>query len=207
MRAIKNGIFLSWPGLTHDAVNKFLTNTIPTSFGYLHQEQQNLQSTKMADSDFFPNAEKPNRKTYHIYTKVEIFSASNKVYGDLTDRFLYMSARGHQYFLVVYDYDSNAIMVELLKSRSGPDIKNAYMPIYNRLLKRGCAPVTFILDNDVSKDLLNTFENNNITHQQVPLEVHRRNAAVSMPFKLERIISLQASVQLIRLFQFLNGID
>ena len=127
--------------------------------------------------DYFPPAETPNTKTNQIFTKIDNFSVTSKAYGDLTGRFPYQSSRGNQYFLVVYDYDSYAILVELLKSRSGSDIKKAYMTIYQRLEKRGCAPSMFILDNEISKELLTAFENNNIKHQLVPPEVHRRNAA------------------------------
>ena len=49
LRAIKNGNFISWPGLTYEAVNKFLSNTIPTAFGHLQQGRQNLQSTKQTE--------------------------------------------------------------------------------------------------------------------------------------------------------------
>ena len=71
------------------------------------------------------------------------FKQTNKADGDLTGRFLYVSWRGNQYFLIVDDYNSNAIIlvVELLKSRTGTEIKIAYMTIvYNKLAAKGCAP-------------------------------------------------------------------
>ncbi len=105
------------------------------------------------------------------------FWLTAKAYGDLTGRFPYQSSCGNQYFLVVYNYDSNAILVELLKYRNGTKIKNPYLAIINRLTTHGCAPSTFILDNEVSTNLLTTFRNKNIHFQLVPPEVHRRNAA------------------------------
>ena len=42
IRAIRNGNFHSWPGLTTETVIKFLTPTIATHFGHLKQERQNL---------------------------------------------------------------------------------------------------------------------------------------------------------------------
>ena len=68
----------------------------------------------------------------------------------MTGRFPYVSSKCNQYLLVVYDYDSNAILVEVLKSRSGTDINNAYMTIFLRLAKQECAPSTFTLDNEIS---------------------------------------------------------
>ena len=179
LKAIKNGNFISWPGLTTENVTKYLQMTIPTALGHMKQERQNLQSTKQIDmdADFFPPPELPNQKRHEIFVQLTPFQATDKAYGDITGRFPYMSSRGNQYFLVIYDYDSNAILVEVLKSRSGTDIKNAYMSIYTKLASRGCAPRTFILDNEISSELTQAFTKKKIKYQLVPPEVHRRNAA------------------------------
>ena len=79
-------------------------------------------------------AETSNKKNHRIFAKVEDFSTTSKAYGDLTGIFSYTSTKGNQYFLVIYDYDSNAFLVELLTSQSGIDIKNAYLIIYNKLM-------------------------------------------------------------------------
>ena len=130
-----------------------------------------------SDNDHFPSPDIPNRKTHDVYVHFEPFGHTIKAYGDLTGRFPYQSSCRNQYFLVVYNYNSNAILVELLKSCNGTEIKNAYLTIINRLTTYGCAPSTFIVDHEVSTDLLTTFRNKNINFQQVPPEVHRRNAA------------------------------
>ena len=44
--AVNKSFFNSWPGLTPDLVKKHLTTSTPTTQGHLHQEKQNLQSTK-----------------------------------------------------------------------------------------------------------------------------------------------------------------
>ena len=46
LRAVQNGNFQSWPGLTPDLIRKHLTPMIATHFGHLNQERQNLQSTQ-----------------------------------------------------------------------------------------------------------------------------------------------------------------
>ena len=51
------------------------------------------------------------------------------------------------------------------------------MNIYNKLSSRGCAPQSFILDNETSGELLNAFQNNKVQYQLVPPDNHRRNAA------------------------------
>ena len=49
MRAIQNGFFKSWPGLTKNLVLKSLDQSIHTSMGHIRQERQGLQSTKTLD--------------------------------------------------------------------------------------------------------------------------------------------------------------
>ena len=51
------------------------------------------------------------------------------------------------------------------------------MTIYQKLKKRGHAPKTFILDNEVSDTLVNAFEQNNLVYQKVPPHNKRTNAA------------------------------
>ena len=168
LAAIKNGNFLTWPGFTYENVNKYLDNSIVTNMSHLQQERQNLQSTKPTPVV---------HKTHKTYVTIAPFKTTNKAYGDLTGRFPYVSSRGDQYFLPVYDYDSNKILVKVLKSKSGKEIKHAYMTIFHKLARRGCAPSTFILDNEISKELTTAFIQNDITYHLVPPEVKRRNAA------------------------------
>ena len=76
------------------------------------------------------------------------FQASNKAYEDLTPKIpLYVYQMEINIFLVIYYYNSNAILAEVLKGRSGADMKNAYMSIYVKLESQDCAPSAFILDN------------------------------------------------------------
>ena len=102
---------------------------------------------------------------------------TKKTYGDLTGRFPYTSSRGNQYFLVIYNYDSNAILVELLKSRSGTELSSAYNCACDWSSRSGCPPKFFMLDNKIPTDLSNVFDQKNIKHQLVPPENYRRNAA------------------------------
>ena len=43
---------------------------------------------------------------------------TGKIYTDQTGRFPVTSSKGSKYLMVLYDYDSNAILSEPLKSRS-----------------------------------------------------------------------------------------
>ena len=77
------------------------------------------------------------------------FEAKDTSYGDLTGRFPFTSSQGNAYILVIYDYDSNAILAEPLQSRQGFQIKKAYDKIITFLASRGAKPKVFILDNEM----------------------------------------------------------
>ena len=116
-------------------------------------------------------------KTYETLCTIVPFKPESKAYGDLTDRLPFTSSRGNQYFVLLYDYDSNLIMVEVIPDWNAETITKAYMKMYNKLKSKGHPPITFILDNEVSGYLVNAFELEDIDYQKVPPHVHRRNAA------------------------------
>ena len=47
LHAIKNGNFLTWPGLNIPNITRFLPDPIAKALGHLDQERSNLQSTKL----------------------------------------------------------------------------------------------------------------------------------------------------------------
>ena len=104
--------------------------------GHLDQEHQGLQSTKSKalnhilkdeihsdfKADFFPTSYNP-KKTHDCVATLVPFQTSKKGYMDLTGHFPHKSSSGNEYLLVVYDYDSNAILAEALSSCQGGEIK------------------------------------------------------------------------------------
>ena len=154
LKAIKNGNFLGWPGLTVENVTRNLVIPPATAKGHLNQEKQHLQSTKNTellhqiddDTDFFPLPDTtPPIRTNNIMALVVPFRERNTTYSDQTGRFPHISSRGNAYLLIVYDYDSNAILVEPLKSRAAAGIKNAWLKINTFLESRGRKPDLHIL--------------------------------------------------------------
>ena len=197
-QAIKNGNFHSWPGLQNLSLYKHMKRTIATSMGHLDQEQQGLQSTKSykdallspasvtpsiklnsdITDDFFPTTSKlPVIKTHDCVAKIIPFTQANKGFMDLTGRFPHISTRGCEYILVVYDYDSNAILVEALKNRRGSEITRAWNKIHSRLKNRGAAPNIYVLDNECSADLKLAMTEQNIDWQLATPYLHRVNSA------------------------------
>ena len=153
LQAVKNGNFITWPGLTATAVEKHYKRTIYVAKGHLNQERQGLQSTKeipviplspeeefLINNDYFPHDENLQQPTHDALAAIIPFEARMTGYSDLTGRFPFKSSRGNQYVLVVYDYDSNAILAEAIPNRQAASIRDAFIKIVNKLSTRGAKP-------------------------------------------------------------------
>jgi hypothetical protein len=120
IQAIQRNFFRSWPGLTTAAVRQHLTPSKATTKGHLDQTRKNIRSTKKAtshdvnlDLDAMPIQDTDNKEmSFQFATIVD----SGRIYTDQTGCFPVTSSQGNQYILVLYDYDSNAILVEPLKN-------------------------------------------------------------------------------------------
>jgi hypothetical protein len=86
----------------------------------MDQTRKNIRSTRtttanptdIATSSITPTQETNNPITNNIFASI---TDAGKIYIDQTGRFLVTSSQGHQYILVLYDYDTNAILTEPLK--------------------------------------------------------------------------------------------
>lgn len=161
LSAIRKGHFLTWPGLITSLITRHLPPSPFTAKGHMNQEQKHLQSTKKKsykdallhttpspspsistqspeeDSDFHPTPDSTQPKTHNCFAIILDTSNSNTGYMDLTGRFPYRSSRGYQYLLIIYDYDSNAILVAPLKNRKSETIIEAQVPItFNSYLQK-----------------------------------------------------------------------
>ena len=59
-----------------------------------------------------------------------------------------------KYILVLYDYDSNAILARAMKNNKGQAITTAYESIYNKLTEAGITPILQYFDNETSTELI-----------------------------------------------------
>jgi hypothetical protein len=176
--AIKNGNFITWPGIDTISLDRDLPKSVASTKGHLDQERKNLQSTRTAqpilnpistdDDDpdnFFPAPDTPNLKSFEAYAQIIPFVAKNTAYHDLTGRFPHRSARGNEYLLIVYDHDSNSILQSPLKNKTGAEIKRGWVSIHEHLAKGGNQPKLYILDNEASADLKRTLRKYELTYQ------------------------------------------
>ena len=100
-----------------------------------------------------------------------------KAYGDLTGQFPFKSSRGNSYIYVLYNHDSNAILVEPVQNRQAQTLAKAWKVLTDRLWQRGHVYTHFVLDNELLNDLKQAFQKYNIKHECVPPNLHWRNSA------------------------------
>lgn len=132
MKAIDNNQFATWPGLTSSIVHQHLPKSPATDKGHLKWLRQNIWSTK-------PNRTKREEEittmiSQHndIYPKWEYFQEENKtnffcfaaiadmiegtIYTNNTGKFPVRSIENVIYIFLLYNFNSNAILVKTLKT-------------------------------------------------------------------------------------------
>jgi hypothetical protein len=176
--AIKNGNFTSWPGLTEHAVEKHLSKSISTTKGHLNQQRQNARTTKVKDPKVIitePDLDQ-GIKTQYVYAAT---IDAGQIYTDQTGIFPVVSRKGNKYIMILYDYDSNAILAQPIKDRTAPELLRAFQGMEQEFVARGLKPKLMKLDNEASRLLKTYLHQQNITFQLVPPYSPRRNAAES----------------------------
>ena len=181
-KALQKGYIHGLPGLNVKTLRRFKPNSKATAKGHLDQVRQNLQLTKpkkcdptATDQDTFPELDSPNKQTFYCYATVE--EMTGQIYTDQTGRFPVPSKLGNNYVMVLYDYDSNAILAQPCKTRKGPCLLDAYKKLLGRLKKAGLTPRLQRLDNECSTALKEYMYDENIDFQLAPPGIHQRNSA------------------------------
>ena len=186
LQAIRNGHYATWPGLTVENVRRYLPKSTATVKGHLDQTRKNQRSTKpkvtIEDTDEHDIVAHPpitdGKRTHFVYAAiVDAPNESGRVYTDQTGKFPVTSRKGSKYIMVLYDYDSNAILTEPMTSKTGPEMIRAYTKLHDRLVASGLKPRLQWLDNEASAGLKQFLNEQDIKFQLVPPAMHRRNAA------------------------------
>jgi hypothetical protein len=79
--------------------------------------------------------------------------------------------------MVLYDYDSNAILAKPIKDRTSPELLKEFQFMEQELVARGLKPKLMKLDNEASKLLKDYLYQQDITFQLVPPYNHSCNSA------------------------------
>ena len=140
-KAIQHGNLLSWLGIENLSFSKLIGTTMAIELVHLDQESKNLKSTA---TDCKHEIIEPNVSLAGTYVNLitptlheEPYKQKYKIYSDQIGRFSYVSSRGNQYILVLYDQDYNAIFVELLKRRYGTQLAVDFKQCYDKLILKG----------------------------------------------------------------------
>jgi hypothetical protein len=96
---------------------------------------------------------------------------------DQTGRFPIVSSKGNKYIMVLYHYDSNAILAKPIKDRTSPELLKAFQFMEQELVARGLKPKLMKLDIEASKLLKDYLYQQDITFQLVPPYSHICNSS------------------------------
>jgi hypothetical protein len=88
-----------------------------------------------------------------------------------------VSSKGNKYIIILYDYDSNAILAQPIKDRTAPELLRAFQVMEQELVAHGLKPKLMKMDNEASKLLKTYLHQQNITFKLVTPYIHRQNAA------------------------------
>ncbi len=176
-KAVKNGQFVSWPGLTAAAVANHFPESEETIKGHARKKRSGLRSTRHKQSCEVNTNNEDNAidapATKHREIFMRMYNASKEeelhsIYSDQTGRFPKKSSKGNQYIMVLAHINSGAILVAAMKDRTSGKMKRAYQSLIDRLKTRIIRPKHHVLDNECSDDFKAIIKRNQMTYQLVP---------------------------------------
>ena len=182
LAAIRVGNYPMWPGLTYKNAKTYHPITGETLKGHMTYTRQGVRSTKRKATPPNPTREVsqissdiPTTKSNELFVVVEPVS---KLYTDDMGRFPIRSRSGHRYIMLVFHYNSNAILIEPFQSHHDCHRIAAYSCIMTRLRERGHAVDLQVLANEARKEYRRVITQIwKTTFQLVPPDFHRRNVA------------------------------
>jgi hypothetical protein len=122
----------------------------------LNQQRKNARTTKIKDAKFIVTETDIDHgiKTHFVYAAT---IDAGQIYTDQTGRFPVVSSKGNTYIMILYDYDSNAILEQPIKDRTAPELLKAFQVMEQQLMARGLKPKLMKLDDEASKLLKRIF--------------------------------------------------
>jgi hypothetical protein len=168
LKAVKAGNFVGWPLLTEKNISKYYPETDETPKGHMNQQRKNVRSTKKPFEVCQAAAALRGKKVKDVF--VRTYDVRETIFSDQTGQFPTKSKSGNKYIMVMVEIDSNAILVEPMKSRKDAEMIRAY----DKLVKRLNAMPTFIHKNTCWTTKYQPTER---AHQETTQIQHRISAA------------------------------
>jgi hypothetical protein len=181
--ALLKGFIPPLPGLTVALLRKYSPNLEATAMGHMDNIKKNVRSTKKVrfqatqedETGVFPPPQADNTRSNMCF--LASTEPKHIVYSDQTGRLPHPSNTGNNYIMLVYDHDSNAILLRAYKNKTAPVLTATMKEIYTVLSKGGCKPQFHRLDNECPKELQDFLEQSGTSYQLTPPNDHRTNAA------------------------------
>jgi hypothetical protein len=131
VKAIKNGNYVSWPGLTIDTVNEHFPESIEPQQGHMKKQRQNVRSTK--EKQIVKETGEDEVLTRAVAKHnilVKVLNAHNTVYSNQTGRLPVQSNRGNCFLVVFYDVNSNYVDAVPMKNHQDNSMIQAYQNLW-----------------------------------------------------------------------------
>ena len=125
IKAIKVGNYIGWSMLNKRNLVKYYPETTKTPKGHLNQSRENVRSTKSKRTPLkVPNtATLRGLKVHNKY--ISVYEVRNTVLSDQTGKSQKRLQRGNKYIMVMVKIDSNALLVNTIKSRKDAELTRA----------------------------------------------------------------------------------
>ena len=183
IKAINAGYYLTWPGLTAARVRRFLPKTEETAIGHMQAQRGHVRSTKpsVTSPELRTALDKVRNLRLHLLSTSELEADwKHMTASDQTGRFPLTSRRGHQYIMILYDYDTNYIFAEPIKSRHQDELVRAYKKCHDILTGRGFRIRFHKMDNETSNSLAAAIAADGVEVEYAPPHDHKSNIAERM---------------------------
>ena len=106
-----------------------------------------------------------------------MFAAREQTFSNQTGEFLLPSSIGNKYIMLLYDFDTNAILVQAFPNRSAETLCKTFSNLFNRLCTAGHCPTLHCLDNECPAELKTFLIEQHVDFQLAPPGCHRQNSA------------------------------
>ena len=118
LKAIAAGNFKGWPLLNVRNVKRYYPETMETPKGHMNQTRKNVRSTKVLETSDATTLK--GKKVRDI--GIHVYNVRETIFSNQTGKFPKLSQQGYKYMMVMVEIDSNAILVEPMKSRKDEEM-------------------------------------------------------------------------------------
>ena len=182
-KAIDSGFFATWPELTSDLIRKDLPLSVPSIMSHMQRTPKEVQSTLVPIVPLLPESplappRSPISRDHLVSPSVIEFDKLNAMIStDQPGRFPFTSTRGMNYIFLLYNHDSNAILIHPIKSRQAHHLVEGYDACYAKLQTAGITPVLHKLDNEISNAMRTAITAKKLKYQLADTHDHHANPA------------------------------